>query len=267
MQKPSIAVYSCFFGDPEPYNAGALGREGQGYDRILFTDRDDIRPDGVEVRQRSAVALGPLFESRRAKILPHRELPEYDWAIYVDNRASLTRAPQDLIEKLGGDVARPGRYVFRHLDREAVRDELDECFRMGHLNETQWAALDDLFTRAELPNELKLTHNAVLIYKAGDRASEEMSQLWFDLFLHYSKRDQLTMQVAEHLTGCPAMRMDGKLNDIAKWPVYWPEERAQGMQVLPVDNPYPKYSLARLKFDRMQQRKKAAIAARRSGDT
>ncbi|WP_299918798.1 hypothetical protein [uncultured Roseobacter sp.] len=266
MQKTSIAVYSCFFGDPEPYNVGSLGN-GQGYDRILFTDRKDIQPDGVEIRHRSAVALGPMFESRRAKILPHRELPEYDWAIYVDNRASLQCAPADLIQKLGGDKAKPGRYVFRHLDREMVRDELDECFRMGHLSEDQWSALDDLFTRAKLSTDLKLTHNAILIYKAGDSATEKMSELWFDLFLHYSKRDQLTMQVAEHLTGSPAIRMDGKLGDIAEWPVYWPEQRADSMQVLPVENPYPKYSLARLKFDRMQQRKQDAIAARRSRRT
>lgn len=221
----SIAVYSCYFGNPEPFNASATG-DGDRYDRILFTDRDDLRPDGMRVVRTSSVALGATYESRRAKILPHQCLPDYDWVFYVDNRAALKKNPRDVIDLIkrshGPDPA--GRYLFRHPERDSVRDELDVCLKMGLISETQWKELLELYMRIGFSSP-DLTHNAIIICKQGDSETEKVSQMWFELFLRYCRRDQLVLQPAEHIVGKMAQRLDFALTDIADWPVYSDLER------------------------------------------
>ena len=258
----SVAVYSCFFGDPEPFNAQAMGA-GQDYDRILFTDRHDIKPDGIETRVCSSAALGPLYESRRAKLMPHRMLAGYDWAIYVDNRASLTKTPHEIVAGLGAST-KPGRYVYEHPERTRVYDELDVCFRVGHLDETRWRNLDKLYKQHSLPASLTLTHNAVMLYKAGDTKSEIMSEIWFEMFLRYCRRDQLTMQLAEHLAGTPAIRLNGDLSDIATWPVFQPKERSEALNPPGLVKPGGRLSYARLQFKMAKMRRKALISAQQA---
>ncbi|MEM9585555.1 MAG: hypothetical protein AAGA08_20810, partial [Pseudomonadota bacterium] len=175
-------------------------------------------------------ALGPVFQSRHAKMMPHLEFSDYDWAIYVDNRASLTLLPSEIIDKISTSFKKPtplGKYLFYHPERSSVRDELDVCLKLGHINEVEWREILSLYERVKLPDHASLTHNAVMIHKMGDPATERAGQLWFELFLRYSKRDQLTLQVAEHLAACSSHLLDFPLTEIANWPVYDDKIRAQ----------------------------------------
>jgi len=237
---------------------------GQGYDRVLFTDRTDLKPEGIETRLCNSAALGSLHESRRAKLLPHRALATYEWVIYVDNRATLTQDPKEIVANLGASAA-PGRYVYGHPERENVYDELDVCFRLGHIGEAQWRTLDALYRQNALPDDLTLTHNAVMLYKAGDAGTENMSEMWFELFLRYCKRDQLTMQVAEHLSGTRATRMGGSLSDIAKWPIFLPAERATSINPPGLIRPSVPLSAAWLRVKMEKKRRKALIRKQRGG--
>lgn len=223
LSNPRTAVYSCYFGNPEPFNVNALGN-GAGYDRILFTDHTDIAPPGIKIVFCDSRALGPALESRRAKMLPHRMLEGYDLAIYVDNRASLIATPTEIFSATGaGDAT--GLYVFKHPERSAAAEELDICLLLGHVQEDQWRKLHELYHDTGLPTALGLTHNAVMLHHFGNPCTQSMSELWWDLFLTYSKRDQLTMQLAEHLSGQHATRLNIPLSDIAQWPVFQPEQR------------------------------------------
>lgn len=254
----SVAVYSCFFGDPEPFNVDCMGG-GTGYDRVLFTDRNDLRPDGVRVIRMSSDELGPVLESRRAKMLPHILLSDYDWVIYIDNRASLIAHPHEIIRKIKGiygpDAA--GRFMFRHPDRNTARDELDECFFLGHLAESQWRRLILFYESIDFSSVPDLTHNAVIICKQGDAKTEKISELWFELFKEYGRRDQLTLQPAEHLVGVTAPRLEFPLSEIAKWPVYAVKDRAARIQSSDVRGKPFLLSPKRLKYhlDRYQRRK------------
>ena len=39
---PRIAVYSCYFGAHEPFNAAATGSDSPAYDRFVFTDHASL---------------------------------------------------------------------------------------------------------------------------------------------------------------------------------------------------------------------------------
>jgi len=220
--KNSVALYSCYFGNPEPFNPSSLVA-GEGYDCILFTDRQDIAPEGVRLIRQNTLAFGPAWQSRKAKMLPHQELTGYEWAIYVDNRTSLKLHPSKIIRKISAnfkDEPPAGKHLFRHPERSNIWEELHVCLMLGHINEREWRDILALYERVDLPSDHSLTHNAIMIYKMGDRATERAGQLWFELFLRYSKRDQLTLHVADHLAQCSSQLIDFPLREIADWPVY-----------------------------------------------
>ncbi|WP_417733459.1 glycosyltransferase domain-containing protein [Roseovarius sp.] len=256
----TVAVYSCFFGDPEPFNPASMG-DGEGYDRVLFTDSSDLRPSGIRVVEMSSEELGPVFESRRAKMMPHILLPEYDWVIYIDNRASLNARPADIIRRIeqsyGSNAS--GRFLFRHLERKTAREEADMCFFLGHLDESQWRELIRFYEQIELSTVPDLTHNAVMICKQGDAKTEEVSELWFELFQKYGRRDQLTLQPAEHLIGATATRLDFPLSEIANWPIYRVRDRAKRVQSSEVREKPFILSTARLKYYQMMYQRKKLI--------
>ena len=215
-----IALYSCYFGDHERYNPEALG-DALGYDRFLFTDADDLQTQGIEKVLVDARGLGPGLESRRPKMRPDLHFSSYDWAVYVDNRAILTTHPEELIARmesadshLGGSV-----FTFPHPDRDCVYDELDECFKIGHLNEEGWREIRSLYRRLEIKRGTPLTQNTILIYKMRSPDLAVFGQTWFELLLTYPRRDQLTMCAAEVLSGLKARRLDFRVTDIADWPV------------------------------------------------
>lgn len=215
-----IALYSCYFGDHERYNPEALG-DVMGYDRFLFTDADDLQPQGVEKVIADARGLGPALESRRLKMRPNLHFSSYDWAIYVDNRAVLKMHPEELIARIKSNSPHPGQAVFAfpHPDRNCVYDELDECFKIGHLNEERWRAIRSLYRRLEIKRGTPLTQNTILIYNMRSPDVAVFGQAWFELFLTYPRRDQLTMCAAEVLSGHEARRLDFQVTDIADWPV------------------------------------------------
>lgn len=257
---PRIVVYSCYFGYPEPFNESALG-DGAGYDRVLFTDRNDVAPQGVDVVHCDSRALGPARESRRAKILPHRMLEGYDRAIYVDNRARLTTPPDEIFRATG--AASPGLYVFPHPERNSPQDELDTCLLLGHIRADQWQTLHDLYRDTRLPAALGLTHNAVMIHHLGNSQTEAMSELWWELFLTHSRRDQLTLQLAEHLSGTSATRLDVPLAEIAQWPVYQPAERAPVSHTRDMNKP-PFWTLGGIRYRIERRQIKRFMASQKS---
>lgn len=260
-QIPRIVVYSCYFGDPEPFNDSTLGN-GVDYDRVLFTDRDDVVPPGVEIVRCDSRGLGSALESRRAKILPHRWFGDYDWAIYLDNRASLTKSPGHIIAA-ADDRADSGLYVFRHPKRATPADELDVCLMVGHVDKDQWQRLHDLYRDTSMPATLGLTHNAVMIHHLGNPRTEAMLELWWELFLAYAKRDQLTMQLAEHLAGQPATRLSCPLGEVADWPVFQPSQPARSSHTRDMHKP-PVWTLAGLRYRKELRMTKRLVAMRNS---
>ena len=260
-QTPRIVVYSCYFGDPEPFNDRALDLCA-AYDRVLFTDRDDVVPSGVKIIRSDSRALGPALESRRAKMLPHRWFCDHDWAIYVDNRASLLTDPVNIIAKTGAG-ADPGLYVFKHPERSDPADELDACLLLGHIKKEQWQVLHELYRDTRMPATLGLTHNAVMIHHLGNPHTEAMLELWWELFLAYAKRDQLTMQLAEHLAGQPATRLSCPLGEVADWPVFLPSQRARSTHAWNRQKP-PSWTLAKLRYKMERRMIKRLIAMRNS---
>ncbi|GGE63116.1 hypothetical protein [Actibacterium pelagium] len=221
-----ITVYSCYFGAHEPLNPNAMG-DWSGYEKILFTDDPVHQVDGARTEVVQDFGLGPAYLSRRPKLCPHHHIKGADWAIYVDNRASLTVAPQDIVDRINteyGGEAPAGRYLFLHNKKCAYR-EMMRCKRRDLITEAQFSELYKVFEAQGFPERWGVFVNTIMIQKMGDAETDGMNEFWWEMFLRYAKRDQITLPFALWRTGYPRRVLPFGISDIARWPVFGRKDR------------------------------------------
>ncbi len=217
-----IVVYSCYFGKYEPLNLTSMG-DGEGYDRVIFTDDPDLAYPGAKVVTLAEPALDALYLSRKPKLKPHLYFQEYEWAIYVDNRANLTTSPSQIIAEIvdsqGGD-APSGRYLFKHPDRNCVYRESKVCRRMGSISEEEFDRLNQCFARIGIPKGAGLFVNTMMVQKMGSAHADLLNDRWYEAFLHYCKRDQVTLGMLAwlHPEGTRVLPMQSIT--FMDWPVF-----------------------------------------------
>lgn len=228
-ERGRIAVYSCWFGDYEPYNPLAMGPEGP-WDRILFTDDPKLEPEGVRVvrLKPGRGGLSPKQMSREPKLWPERYLARYDWVIYVDNRAILMMPPNEIvaaIEGLHGEAAPAGRYLLPHQQRNCAWQELRECRRLKMIDSEEHRRVKAIFSEEDYPKGAGLYVNTCMVQKMGCPATEEMNRAWFDSFLFVVGRDQIllpfilwSMQISPQLLEIPHQ-------GLIRWPLFGKQRR------------------------------------------
>lgn len=223
-ERGRIAVYSCYFGSYEPFYAPALGDEGD-WDRIIFTDQPDLPAPG-----RRLVQMGPGFDgltakqmSRLPKLCPEAFLQNYDWVIYVDNRARLLPRADALIARIeagqGGDAA-PGRYLARHAQRTCAWRESRVCLRKGFFSQEEFDRIRAAFEAADFPRDAGLFVNTALVQKMGSEATKAMNAAWFQAFCTLGGRDQVLLPYVLHQSGHRAQALGFPLTEVIQWPVF-----------------------------------------------
>ncbi|MGL6209883.1 MAG: glycosyltransferase domain-containing protein [Paracoccaceae bacterium] len=227
--QPRIVVYSCYFGVYEPFNPTATG-PGDGYDRVVLTDHPGLEIAGVTLMRPDLTELDPVRQSRIAKMCPHRFFADYDWAIYIDNSAQLTRAPQDIVADIQAQHAGtppPGRYLFPHTHRTCAYREARLCLTKGKITEDEYRQQLQQFTDAGFPRDQGLYMNTAMIQKMGDPATDALNEAWFAHFQTFSRRDQISLPFLMWQHGYPARLAPFAFTDIAHWPLFskWKREK------------------------------------------
>lgn len=234
-QAGRIAVYSCYFGTYEPLNPAATG-SGEGYDRFVLTDHPLVLP-GIRVLQGSDLGVEPGPEqggavalSRLAKTRPHLFFSRYDWVIYIDNSASLRREPVEIvaaIEASQGGAAPAGRYLFAHQRRTCAYREARLCKQKGRISREDYHRQVNHYLARGFPKEQGLYSNTVMVQKMGDPQTDAFNDAWYDHFLAFSRRDQISLPFMLWERDYPVRLMPMGLGDLAHWPVFKPFRRAK----------------------------------------
>jgi hypothetical protein len=216
-----IAVYSCYFGKYEPLNLQSMG-SGQGYDRVLFTDDSLLEYPGAQVVGGSGEA-DMVVASRSAKLFPEPYFGNHTWVVYVDNRASLIRDPQEIIAEIEAEYdgsAPAGRYLFSHPDRECSYRELRVLTRMSKITPEVYEHIKGAMQEAGFPPKAGLYMNTIMIQKMGDPATTELNALWWDFFQTLCQRDQVSLPYAMWLKGYTPRVLSSTARDFIEWPIY-----------------------------------------------
>lgn len=188
-------------------------------DFICFTDSPDLVADSWDVRRVEPLFPLDLGRSQRAlKILGHESLQGYDELIYIDNSVMLTADPREVFETWldGADLAIP-----THSFREHVIDEFDVVVELRYDDPAR--VHEQLLHYAELHPEVLDERPYWNGFSARRRtpAVDAAMTRWFQHVLRYSRRDQLSINVAlaESDVAVRRIEIDNNESPWHRWPV------------------------------------------------
>lgn len=218
MSKERVCIYTCLFGGYEKLNEFTPGIDS-GYECICFTDDPLLTSSTWTIR-----VVDPMFSmdsvrsQRRVKMLAHEYLLDFDVSIYVDNSVVL-KAPVDTILETylkDADMAVPS-----HSFHSCVLDEfiavaehgLDEPSRIfEQLNHYQLMQPEVL--------EERPYWTAILLRRHHEPRVREAMILWYNHVMRYSRRDQLSLNMAVGRAEPQLQRIDISNHD--SWFHRWP---------------------------------------------
>jgi hypothetical protein len=225
-----VCVYTCLIGDYEPLNEQPVARASK-FPFLCLTDDAELRSKTWQmVRVEPLFAMDPIRSQRMLKLLPHRFLPGFDSSLYIDNSIVLTRPPEEILDRYfrSSDFILPS-----HSYRDTVFDEFLEVASV---------VLDDPARIFEQLNHFALTNPDILLerpYWAGilmrrhraDKVQRAL-ELWAAYVQRYSRRDQLSANMAFDVAGLKPQRIE--IDNFHSWFHVWPHignrDRNRGMQ-------------------------------------
>jgi len=211
-------VYTTLLGQYEQLNEQPLAMASD-WRFICFTDDPRLTSTTWDIR-----LIEPLFAAdiarsqRQIKILAHQFLPEHDVSLYIDNSVRLKVLPEDILAQW---TLSSGLSLFSHSDRETVMDEFLEVIRLG---------LDDQATLLEQLNHFQMHHpetlktqpiwSAMMLRRHHEPQVSAAMERWFQLVLRYSRRDQLSSNLAFAQCGLMPNVVAG--SNLDSWCHSWP---------------------------------------------
>lgn len=172
-------------------------------DWVCFTDNPALRSERWQMRLLDE-PLPPERSSRRPKCLPHEYLGDWEHSLYIDNIVRFSRLPTAAEIGLGAPLR-----AFRHATRKDPMSEAEAIVQLGYESvDTLAAQLDFYRERGLLQRIDQLSTCTLILRRHHDPQVRRLGQLWWEQFLLWGKRDQMSFDIALQLSGA---RMD-----------YWP---------------------------------------------
>lgn len=191
-------IYTCSIGNYDPLPEIDIIKSSS-IDAICFTDNLTLTSDTWSI-----VHIDPMFPAdpirsqRYVKLNPHRFVSDYDFSIYLDSTISLLVPPEEIVHTYSDHPLT----LMQHSFRDTVHDEFLAVLHHG---------FDDNGRVFEQLNHYLLTHEYVLLEKPywggmifrlhNQPQVIRFSEAWTSHVLRYSRRDQLSLNVARSITG------------------------------------------------------------------
>jgi len=133
-----------------------------------------------------------LILSRYVKIVPHRVLNEYDYSLWIDANIEIQ---DDFVFKRLNELIEQ-QFILSlipHPHRDCIYKEAQICIENGldrkKIIEKQVAFLKD----EKYPENNGLFENGLIFRRHNDPKISSLGEEWWNLYLKYSKRDQLSL--------------------------------------------------------------------------
>ena len=191
-----ICVYTCITGNYD--NLQDVEIEDKKVDFICFTNNKNIKSDTWKVIYVEDESLNNHQLSRKIKMLGTDYINEnYDISVWQDASAIWQKKPSDFVkEYFNGDFS-----ACIHNERNSVFDEAKEVIRLRRDDIKVVQKHINFLKKEKFPDNLGLLEMTVFIKKHNDPVVKETMRIWFETYLKYSKRDQLSFMYAVWKTG------------------------------------------------------------------
>jgi hypothetical protein len=198
---------------------------------ICFTDDPNLVSETWQMHLTDPLFPHDMVRSQRdIKIRGHEALAQFDETLYIDNSVSLKQVPDIVLDEW---LASTDLAVSLHSYRDRVIDEFDEVVALGLDDPSR--VHEQLMHYAHLYSEVLYERpywNGILARRHTEAVNKAM-QLWFDHVLRYSRRDQLSANVAFSLAGIRVrgIEHDNLGSTMHRWPVDLKRRVQQGNTV------------------------------------
>lgn len=214
---PRRVVYTALIGGYEDLIEQPVAHDSS-VDFICFTDDPRATSTSWQLKLIEPIFPFDMVRSQRSlKIRGHASLSEYDELLYIDNAVLLKRDPNDILEEWLADF---DYAVSPHSFRERVIDEFDEVLALNYDDPAR--VTEQLMHYAELYPEIldQRPYWNGMSARRSTPAVRKMMNTWFDHVLRFSRRDQLSANVAFALSGLPINFVDQENLNSAnhQWP-------------------------------------------------
>ncbi|MBB5642159.1 glycosyltransferase domain-containing protein [Cryobacterium roopkundense] len=214
---PRRVVYTALIGGYEDLIEQPVAHDSS-VDFICFTDDPDAKSTSWQLKVIEPIFPFDMVRSQRSlKIRGHESLAEYDELLYIDNAVLLKRDPDDILDEWLADC---DYAVSPHSFRERVIDEFDEVLALNYDDPARVS--EQLMQYAELYPDIldqRPFWNGMSARRSTP-AVTTMMNTWFDHVLRFSRRDQLSANVAFALSGVSinAVDQDNLNSQNHQWP-------------------------------------------------
>jgi len=224
--RPRLVVYTVLVGSKEPLaDPLRLLPPGAGTDLdldfVCLTDNPALRSPTWRVELIPGGHLPPEKLSRRPKTLPHEYFPDAACSLYVDNTVAFKRLPcRSDLQPAGRAPGAPLFRAFLHPNRKDLREEATVIAMLGYDDvDVVCRQLDFVARTYPLDSFHPLTTATVLLREHHHEHVRGVGQTWWETYLAFSKRDQLSLNFALRQWGVGVQPLAGDPddNDFVHW--------------------------------------------------
>lgn len=212
-------IYTCLLGGYEHLNDQPVAKESL-IPFICFTDNKKLTSDVWKVIYvEPSFAMDPMRSQRIVKAKPWDFLPEYDFSIYIDNSVVLKETPEKILNFYNYDG---GLALSHHSFRDSVMDEFIEVSRLGLDDQSRiFEQLNHYMIDCPEILEEKPFWGGMLIREHNNPNIRRMGEIWLEHILRYSRRDQLSLNLAIRSAALTPklLDLDNRVSWLHDWPV------------------------------------------------
>ena len=196
--KERICVYTCITGNYDDLNE--LKNIEKGIDYYCFTNNEKLKSDTWNVIYVEDKDLSNVKLARKIKILGHPSINEkYDILVWMDGAVTFKKNISEFVKeylKDGYSFA-----AFKHNSRDNIYDECNACLIARKEKQDNVKKLLQFYKKEKYPDNNGLIESTVYIKRPKDKKVIETMNLWFDMILNYTHRDQLSFNYCIYKTG------------------------------------------------------------------
>ena len=209
----SDVVFTALFGNYEDLNELSHVRS-PNTKYICFTDNQHLKSASWEIQVVKPAFIGsPARSSRVIKMLGHRYFEKDSRSLYVDNTVRLKVDGSDILNDW---LAGESLAFMHHSTRKTVRGEFFACSAYG-LDEQVKIIEQFRHYRKEFPSVLsEQPYWGGMIARINSESVDRFMEAWNREFNHFTKRDQLSINVSSRISGVKIHAVNGQ-NDHSLW--------------------------------------------------
>ena len=225
----SACVYTTSIGNYERLNEQPIAATS-ALPFICLTDDPSLKSETWQLRQITPVLpTDPVRSQRILKLRPHEYLHEFDYSLYIDNTVLLKEPPEQIIEHVNSAAF----CLPLHSFRDTLLDEFLEVARRGLDDEGRIFEQLNHFT-FDCPEVLQERPywTGILLRDHCDLRVRATLDIWLAHVLRYSRRDQLSINLAFRLGGLvpKTLPIDNYSSWFHSWPNVAGRQQNRGLQ-------------------------------------